>query len=248
MISKPAYRCPTQPTPRAWRETVRLVRFKCLTVLPLILASVTAAPAAGPSVEIAKANRVKVAYLYNFTRYVEWPAKAFEGETTPFVIGVLGEDPFGRSLDKIAKKRHQATRPIVVQRYTEWSSERPCHVLFLSSAIDAAVREQAVSETRNDPLLIVSDVGLTGPPPAPLNLYLDGDGTIGFEINVTETRLRGLKVNAKLLKLARVVNTPADQTPQAAAAGLLPGTWPRQAPQTASLVGRGDHLLWRIER
>ena len=42
---------------------------------------------------------MRAAYLYNFGRFVEWPAKVATAQNSSFTICVLGEDPFGHALD-----------------------------------------------------------------------------------------------------------------------------------------------------
>src|SRR5580698_5307341 len=42
--------------------------------------------------------QVKALFLFNFAKYVEWPAAVFTNATAPITIGVLGTDPFGDSL------------------------------------------------------------------------------------------------------------------------------------------------------
>src|ERR1700681_3665474 len=44
--------------------------------------------------------QVKAAFLYNFAKFVDWPAEAFGSSGAPFVIGVVGDDPFGGALDQ----------------------------------------------------------------------------------------------------------------------------------------------------
>ncbi len=39
--------------------------------------------------------QVKAVFLFNFSQFMEWPPDAFPTPDTPFVIGVLGADPFG---------------------------------------------------------------------------------------------------------------------------------------------------------
>ena len=43
--------------------------------------------------------QVEAVYLYNFGRFVEWPAKVAATKSDAFTICVLGEDPFGTALD-----------------------------------------------------------------------------------------------------------------------------------------------------
>src|SRR6185295_43487 len=41
-------------------------------------------------------REVKAVFLFNFVQFVDWPMEAFAGPQAPVVIGVLGDDPFGR--------------------------------------------------------------------------------------------------------------------------------------------------------
>ena len=43
--------------------------------------------------------KIKAVFLYNFAKFVEWPPNVFPDANTPFVIGVLGQDPFGSYLE-----------------------------------------------------------------------------------------------------------------------------------------------------
>src|SRR2546430_3260611 len=38
--------------------------------------------------------QLKAVFLFNFAQFVEWPPAALPGDSAPFVIGVLGKDPF----------------------------------------------------------------------------------------------------------------------------------------------------------
>src|SRR5690348_11218885 len=62
--------------------------------------------------------QVKAVFLFNFTHFVEWPADAFPGPAAPFVIGVLGQDPFGSALDEAVRGETVNGHPLVVQRYS----------------------------------------------------------------------------------------------------------------------------------
>ena len=70
--------------------------FLAATFLLLRLSS-----AAEPKSKLARENDLKAVFLFNFTQFVEWPDTTFSDPTAPFVIGVLGEDPFGKSLNDV---------------------------------------------------------------------------------------------------------------------------------------------------
>src|SRR5262245_37705272 len=86
---------------------------------------------------VSKEYQIKAAFLYNFTKFVEWPQERFAGENAPFVIGVLGRNPFGDELEKIVHDRKVNGRTIVIRDFasaTEASAaSRSLHVLFVAA-------------------------------------------------------------------------------------------------------------------
>ena len=90
--------------------------------LLLILLFSAAVGRAGPLAEY----RVKAVFLFNFAQFVEWPPQAFRGPETPFVIGILGNDPFGDVLDEIVRGERVGARPFEVRRYRELSDMEGC--------------------------------------------------------------------------------------------------------------------------
>ena len=92
----------------------------------------TAPPPASPS-----EYTVKAVFLYSFGRFVQWPAKTFANDSEPFVIGMAGEDPFGRALDEIAAKKTIQDRHIAIRRFAAPDDYRgPCQILFVSRSLD----------------------------------------------------------------------------------------------------------------
>src|SRR5690242_6746479 len=61
--------------------------------------------------------QVKAVFLFNFAQFVEWPAGSFQAADAPFVIGVLGQDPFGAQLDAVARGETVGQRPLAIRRY-----------------------------------------------------------------------------------------------------------------------------------
>src|SRR5687768_8730684 len=59
---------------------------------------------------------VKAVFLYNFVSFVTWPDSAFADANAPFVIGVLGSDPFGQVLDEVVASEQAKNRPLTVKR------------------------------------------------------------------------------------------------------------------------------------
>lgn len=70
---------------------------------------------------------VKATYLWKFAPFVEWPANAFKSPDSPFVICVLGGNPFGNFLDEAVAGQRILGRPVLIRRFTEseWELRLP---------------------------------------------------------------------------------------------------------------------------
>ncbi len=71
-------------------------------ILLLACVSITSDPARAAEAEPLE-YQVKAAFLLNFTKFVQWPASAFADENSPVAICILGEDPFGNTLDEMVR-------------------------------------------------------------------------------------------------------------------------------------------------
>ena len=150
-------------------------------------------------------EKVKAVYLYNFTRYVRWPTRAFDGKEAPFVIGILEDDPHGRLLDRIAATRKAQGRSIVVKRFATVAAIGDCHLVFLNSNVGEQGELMAMQNTKGKCVLLIGD-SVTAPQNGiPIRFFHDANGTIGLQINVDSMSRRELKADAKLLNIATIV-------------------------------------------
>src|SRR5579885_2915421 len=90
---------------------------------------------------VAREYQIKAAYLYNFAKFVDWPQESFTDGQSPLVIGVFGQNPFGRELEAIAKAHQINGRSIVVKTITTARDVAGVHLLFLGRAEDDHVAE-----------------------------------------------------------------------------------------------------------
>ncbi len=143
---------------------------------------------------------VKAAFLANFTQFVKWPAAAFADAAAPFAIGILGDDPFGGALEKIAQTRTVAGRKIVIRRGRRAEELRNCQVVFVPAS-ERANGAAIVASLAGTHILIVGEHdgfvkqgGAIG--------FTSGGGKVGFEINHGAARSAGLEISSRVLKLA----------------------------------------------
>lgn len=147
--------------------------------------------------------QVKAEFIERFTRFIEWPRGAPSGGT--FIIGVLGNDPFRGYLDKMASERKIKGRPIEIRRFRDIAETGSCHIVFISSS--ERVRLPAIlARTDGHPILTIADSSGFASSGVLVNFYTSGD-TVRFEMNEPAIERSGLRVSAKLLKLARLVET-----------------------------------------
>jgi hypothetical protein len=168
--------------------------------------------AAGPSpAQMAlREYDVKAAFLRNFATFAEWPATAFPQPDSPFVIGVLGEDPFGPILDQIMNGEHIGKRPVLVRRCKRLDDARSCQLLFISAS-EAARLDEILRRLDGLPVLTVGDTPD----------FAEKGGQIGFvtttsvrfNINQQAVRNAGLAISSKILHLAQLVQSPPRATP-----------------------------------
>ncbi len=162
---------------------------------------------AEPAVRVSDEYTVKAAFLYNFGRYVEWPANTFRNASDPFVIGVVGEDSFGGKLDEVAAKKTIQDRRIVVQRFASPDQyKQPCHILFVSRSLSQDQQTALIKNTQGTTVLVVGEIPGFAENGGGVNFFIDGD-RVRFEINVTTARQSRLRMDAKLLNLGKPVDS-----------------------------------------
>jgi hypothetical protein len=149
-------------------------------------------------------DQVKVAFLYNFSKFIEWPADAFKSDTTPIGIYVLGVDPLGPVLDALREKTVKGRR-IVIRRISRLENLDECHILFISGSERGNVKS-LLAFLKNHPILTVSDIDRFAPQGGMIGL-VNVEEKINFEVNLDTVYHSRLKFSAQLLKLAKIVRS-----------------------------------------
>lgn len=147
--------------------------------------------------------QVKAAFLYNFAKFTEWPTNAFAATNSPFVIAVLGRDPFGKNLDEIVKDKQLAGRAVVVRRYRRLEDVGDCHVLFTLEG-DAERQKEIFHFLERRPVLTVGE-GEGFAARGGVVRFFKEDKRVRFEINVAPAKAAGLQMSSRLLRLAVIV-------------------------------------------
>lgn len=145
---------------------------------------------------------LKAAFLYNFAAFVEWPEPALGGPMDPFVVGILGADPFGAAIDEIVAGEQAKNRPLIVQRFTDPADAANAHILFISES-EAPRLAAILQHCRERPVLTVSDIPGFAAEGGVIEFRVEN--TVRLHINVSAARSGQLTISSKLLQLAEVV-------------------------------------------
>lgn len=170
-----------------------------MTVLVALLHAPLPTAAAAPPRQASEYD-LKAAFLYNFTRFVEWPPDSFAAPDSPLRICVLGPDPFGDTLDEVVRGERADGRELAVQRLRHGAEAADCQLLFLSHQQDPSVLA-TVPAVRQGRVLTVGESDEFLRAGGLLRFDLRG-GRIRLQVNAAALDRTRLRVSSKLLRLA----------------------------------------------
>jgi len=147
---------------------------------------------------------VKAAFLFNFTKFVEWPEGSFADAAAPIVIGIIGDDPFGDNLMHMIEGKTVQGRYLVIRKERFGDDLRRCEVLFVSTS-ERQRSTQILGSVRGASVLTVSDIGGFAEAGGTMQ-FVTEEGRLRFVVNLDSARQSKLLVSAKLLALARVIH------------------------------------------
>lgn len=177
---------------------MRLTR--ALTAAAAALLLVLAQPA-GSAVETSL-PQVKAAFVFNFIKLVSWPDRRFDDANAPVRVCVMRGDEMLEALRQSISGKLVGAHPIEVVLAED--NLAGCHVLYLGdhvedrySALMASVSGKAV--------LLVDEGGAFTWPDGMIRLFLE-QSRVRFELNLEAVERSGLKVDPRLIRLARIAS------------------------------------------
>jgi len=150
--------------------------------------------------------QVKAVFLYNFAQFVEWPAAAFPDPGSPFVIGVLGKDPFGPQLDAVVRGETVGHRSIVIERYRDIGELHNCNILFIARTEQAGL-PHILEALKGRSVLTVSDADRDDQTGVMIRL-VNRSNHVRLQIDVGAAKAGHLTISSKLLRPAEIVGGP----------------------------------------
>lgn len=150
------------------------------------------------------ADAIKAAFLYNFTKFVDWPERAFADASSVFHVCVYADPGFRRLLKEILGKELFRGRPIAISELDNGDDLTGCHMVYFDAAhLDrSAARLPALKQA---PVLTVGE-GVRFLQQGGVIAFLVDENRVRFDISRRGAEAAGLAVSSKLLRVARQIH------------------------------------------
>ena len=149
-----------------------------------------------PSASEEASAKIKAIYIYNFTKYIEWPDNYKQGN---FVIGVMGNNlSLINELNKMAASKTVGAQKLEIKNIT--SADAVCHIIYLLSTNSAQLAE-VVDKIKNKSTLIITDRAGLATKGAGINFVIQ-ENKQKIELNKSNIEKYKLKVASSLVELA----------------------------------------------
>ena len=153
--------------------------------------------------QTAAEYQLKAAFVYNFTKFVDWPQESVHGAN--FQMCVLGQNPFGSELTHLTEGKAIEGHPVQVSTVSNFHLARSCQVFFVSASESAHMTE-ILRGLRGSSVLTVGDSQGFADAGGVIELLVEDD-RVRFEVNLHAANEARLKSSARLLSLAKAVLT-----------------------------------------
>jgi hypothetical protein len=186
--------------PGEWRQQV--ARSFTLALIICVVSRVAVSPAIGQAGGYE--YDVKAAFLFNLTKFVEWPETTFASVHTPIILGIVGDDPFGGTLSRIVEGQVVSGRPVTIRKYRFGDDLSRCQVLFISPS-DRLRVPQILASLQGASVLTVSDTEQFVDAGGMMQLIME-QSRVRFIVSLNAVAKTKLQISARLLALARGAN------------------------------------------
>jgi hypothetical protein len=158
--------------------------------------------------EAAGEYQIKAVFVFNFSHFVEWPPQGLVTPTQPFVIGILGSDPFGSRIDEAVHGELINQHPLVIRRFHSVADLGDCQILYIDRS-EAAKLTDILAALRHRDTLTVTDMDDAAQRGVMIQ-FVTENNRIRLRINVDAAKAAGLTISSKLLRPAEIVGTAGD--------------------------------------
>jgi hypothetical protein len=154
--------------------------------------------------EKASETDVKAAFVYNFAKFVEWPASAVGHSDSTFRIGIVGSGDMNRAVKAAVESKQVAGRRVEVVETDDPAVLTGCQLAFFNP-LSSAILGKLLAELQKYPVLTVGDQTDFIAQGGMIRFFI-ADGKVRFEISPKRVRSGKINISSKLLKLAVIAD------------------------------------------
>lgn len=159
----------------------------------------------GARAQVVNEYQVKAAFIYNFSKFVEWPPQAFKTAKDPITICVLGQNPFGNALEETVSGKMVEGRAFIVRQLSSEPAATGCQILFVSSS-ERNRLHSILSDIKITGVLTVGETETFASEGGVINFKIEA-GTVRIQVNVDAAEQAKLRISSRLLSLAQIVKS-----------------------------------------
>jgi hypothetical protein len=148
-------------------------------------------------------NQLAAGFLYNIAKFVEWPPEAFKSPDDPIVCCMLGDGPYERKLEQLTNHRFVEKRRFVFKHAVNAAQLSNCHILYIKPS-EMKRWEMLANEVKGRGILTVGEAEQFIPEGGLIRFSFDS-GKVRIQINAEAAKREKLRINSKLLSLARIM-------------------------------------------
>jgi len=145
----------------------------------------------------------KLAFLFNFTKFIEWPPGSYRSPSAPLVICIAGHDPFSLVTENELRTRTVSGHPIEIRTLRPTDTLSGCSMVFIP-VTDRDHADNILRALSGSSTLTVGEIEGFATRGGILNLTVKRS-RLHFEINQRAAERAGFKIRSKLLSLADIV-------------------------------------------
>jgi hypothetical protein len=146
---------------------------------------------------------IRVAYVFNLTKYVEWPHAGGQ-----LVVGFAGDGPMGEALEKMLSGKASESRVIRVITADSDEALSRCDVLYVAYSTPKQIRA-TLDRVRGKSVLTVGDSEPFAKDGGMIGLVRSGE-QVQIQVNLEAVQQGHLKISSRVLALATIVHSAAE--------------------------------------
>ncbi len=187
--------------PGSWNISSRFAT----ALIVVMLCSIPGTVIGQNSQNVPREYKVKAVFLHRFLQYTTWPSTPSLDTLDSYVIGVLGDNPFGSSFNSVIGRTPKSTdnKTLEIKFFNSLSELSACHILYISSE-DPSIIRRATKQVVGSGTFVVGE-SETVLKNCGVAQFFIRNNHVKFMINLNAVKEEGLKIDSEVLELAEIV-------------------------------------------